>query len=198
MRLAVEALPLSQKEQCSVGQLQTESADRVMNDAPQRARWQPVRVMLKDIGELLDLDPLLRPRRYRAQEFEVVSRLVAFEKRSGLYWQRQGSGFTLDWQQAKDYVESLNASGWQGRSSWRLPTIEELLTILSPPLHDAQCSTWPLFDATIHWLWSSDPCNKKQAWMVDVVESYFGRLDRDGIASVCAVSSLDWDTQDQT
>lgn len=188
MRLAVEALPLTRKRQCGVGQLPT-PGDRPPGAVPGRARREPTRVMLKDIGELLGLDPLLRPIWYRRQEFEVVSLLVALEKRSGLYWQRRGSGFTLDWQQAKEYVASLNASCWQGCSSWRLPTVEELLTILTPPLHDAQCSTWPLFDATIHWLWSSDPCNKKQAWMVDVVESFFGRLDRDGIASVCAVSS---------
>lgn len=197
MRLAVEALPLSWKKKCSLGQLQTVTGERTPNEHPERVRWRSARVMLKDIADLLGLDPLLRPLRYRGQEFEVISRLVALEKRGGLYWQRQGSGFTLDWLQAKEYVASLNATCWQGRSSWRLPTVEELLTILTPPLHDAQCSTWPLFDATIHWLWSSDPCNKKQAWMVDVVESYFGRLDRDGIASVCAVSSLDSDLQAQ-
>jgi serine/threonine protein kinase len=189
MRLAVEALPLTWKKQCGDGQLPV--SEDMRNDVMERVRWKPTRVMLKDIGELLGLDPLLRPLCYRRQEFEIVSSLVALEKRSGLYWQRRGSGFTLDWQQAKEYVDSLNDTGWQERSNWRLPTVEELLTILTPPLHDARCSTWPLFDATIHWLWSGDPCNKKQAWMADVVESYFGRLDRDGIASVCAVSSLD-------
>ena len=189
MRLAVEALPLTRKKQCDIGQTPV-VGDGGPGDEPGKARWRSTRVMLKDIQEMLGLDPLLRPLSYRGQEFEVVSPLVAFEKINGLYWQRRGSGFTLDWQQAKEYVASLNSSCWQGLNSWRLPTVEELMTILSPPLHDAQCSTWPLFDTTVHWLWSGDPCNKKQAWMVDVVESYFGRLDRDGIASVCAVSFI--------
>jgi hypothetical protein len=64
-----------------------------------------------------------------------------------------------------------------------------LFTVLRPPLHGVVCSVWPLFDSTIHWLWSSDPCTKKQAWMADIVESFFDRLDKDGVASVCAVSS---------
>ena len=46
----------------------------------------------------------------------------------------------------------------------------------------------PSFAPAIHWLWSADHCTRKQAWMVDIVETYFGRQDLDGSASVCAVS----------
>ena len=65
---------------------------------------EPGRMMYKNIREELGLDELLRPQQYAVQDFAVVGPLVAFEKNSGLYWQRRGAGFTLDWQQAKDYV----------------------------------------------------------------------------------------------
>lgn len=188
MRLAVEALPLIAQQGGGQGDIRRSPELRVVC---REVREEPCRVMFKDIREALGLDGLLRPLRYAVQEFEVVGSLVAFEKNSGLYWQRRGSGFTLDWQQAKEYVSHLNSINWQGRNSWRLPTLEEVLTILAPPLHGVSCSSWPLLDKTIHWLWTSDHCTKKQAWMVDVVESFFDRLDRDGIASVCAVSSVE-------
>jgi serine/threonine protein kinase len=186
MRLAVEALPLAPQHRCD------EIAVPFLLDSLEfrgDRRREPVRMMYKDIRQVLGLDELLCPLHYAQQDFEVVGPLVAFEKNSGLYWQRRGSGFTLDWQQAKDYVAYLNGINWQGRNSWRLPTLEEVFTILNPPLHGVFCSSWPLLDNTIHWLWTSDHCTKKQAWMVDVVESFFDRLDRDGVASVCAVSS---------
>lgn len=186
MRLAVETLPLAVQKNCSECDMHRLQELRI---ACRGVRKVPGRVMFKDIREALGLDELLRPLRYTVQEFEVVSALVAFEKNSGLYWQRRGAGFTLDWQQAKDYVSHLNNINWQGRDSWRLPTLEEVLTILKPPLHGISCSSLPLLDNTIHWLWTSDHCTKKQTWMVDVVESFFDRLDRDGVASVCAVSS---------
>lgn len=186
MRLAVEVLPLVPPPNCA--ESYTSLSPR-FSVAEGKKRSEPGRMMYKDIREMLGLDDLLRPLRYAIQDFEVVGPLVAFEKSAGLYWQRRGSGFTLDWQQAKDYVEYLNGINWQGRKSWRLPTLEEAFTILNPPLHGVSCSSWPLFDSTIHWLWTSDHCTKKQAWMVDVVESFFDRLDRDGVASVCAVSS---------
>lgn len=189
MRLAVEALPLSRKKRCPVaaGGLPA----KVREPLSGKPRQMPQRVMYKDIRKILGLDELLRPVDYSTQEFAAIGPLVALEKKTGLYWQRRGSGFTLDWQQAADYVRHLNAVCWQGRVNWRLPTLEELLTVLAPPLHDAACSAWPLFDSTIHWLWSSDHCTKKQTWIADVVESFFERLDRDGVASVCAVSSAE-------
>jgi serine/threonine protein kinase len=182
MRLAAEALPLKEYQAC------------LGSDPGQRAglrvvRTDPKRVMYKDIRTDLGLDPLFRPLVYGPQDFAAVGPLVAYEKNSRLYWQRRGSGFTLDWQQAGDYIDSLNSSGWQGRNSWRLPTVAELFTVLRSPLHGVACSAWPLFDSAVHWLWSSDPCTKRQAWMADVIESFFDRLDKDGVASVCAVSS---------
>ncbi len=188
MRLAVEALPLVAPQQCNGKEI---LYARSVHPMRRGRRKEPARMMFKNIREELGLDELLRPRQYAVQDFEVLGPLVALEKNSGLYWQRCGSGFTLDWQQAKDYVQFLNNINWQGRNSWRLPTLEEVLTILKPPLHGVCCSSWPLLDSTIHWLWTCDHCTKKQAWMVDVVESFFDRLDRDGVASVCAVSSVE-------
>jgi len=186
MRLAVEALPLAPRVPC--GEEDIDGPKKIWA-VRGRVRCEPCRVMYKDIRQILGLDELLRPLQYAMQDFEVVGPLVAFEKNSGLFWQRRGSGFTLNWQQAKDYVAYLNDIKWQGQNSWRLPTLEEVFTILSPPLHGVSCSSWPLLDKTIHWLWTSDYCTQKQAWMVDVVESFFDRLDRDGVASVCAVCS---------
>lgn len=186
MRLAVEALPLAVKSSCSAG---NNPISRKPEIEGRGKRIKPCRVMYKDIRDQLGLDELLRPISYGIQHFEVAGPLVAFDQKSGLFWQRRGSGFTLDWQQAGEYVSQLNSTSWQGRNSWRLPTLEEAITILNPPQHGAPCSSWPLFDSTIHWLWTSDHCTKKQAWMVDVVESFFDRLDKDGVASVCAVSS---------
>ena len=70
----------------------------------------------------------------------------------------------------------------------RLPTTEELLSILRPPTVERDICLDPRFAPSIHWLWSADHCNKKQAWMADIVESYLGRQDLDGTASVCGVS----------
>lgn len=186
MRIAVEKLPLPAKKACGVGDF---SGLVIRRSSAEKPRSEPSRVMYKDIRQKYGLDSLLRPLTFYEQHFMVTSDQVAFEKNSGLYWQRFGAGFTLNWHQAKEYVEYLNSVNWEGRDSWRLPTLDEIFTVLSPSSQGVECSSWPLFGGNIHWLWSSDTCTKKQSWMVDVAESFFYRLDKDGIGSVCAVSS---------
>lgn len=152
-------------------------------------RSEAQRVMLKDIRDLLRLDNLFRPVTYRLPSFKSVNMEIVFEQNCDLFWQKRGPGFTLTWQQAHTYVDELNETGFAGRTNWRLPTVDEVHSILSPPLHTPGCSNWPLFENSVHWLWTADHCNQKQAWVVDIVESFFQRVDRDGAASVCAVSS---------
>jgi Protein kinase domain/Protein of unknown function (DUF1566) len=147
------------------------------------------RILYKDIGEELDLDALLRPRRFCGPQLIDQGARVRLDRRTGLTWQRLGAGFPLNWYQAGEYVRQLNERGEGGHGDWRLPTCEELRTVLSPSSACCEVTASALFDPSVHWLWSCDPSTKKQAWSVDVIEGFFERLDRDGTASVCAVRS---------
>ncbi len=153
-------------------------------------RREAKRILVSEARNELNLDPLMRPNAYRGCGMEQVDGQLARDVRNGLLWQRQGSGFPLDWRQAKEYVEHLNSQGWQGRNDWNLPTLAELLTILRPPTAVRDFCLPEVFSREIHWLWSRDWCSRQQAWMVDIVECYVGRLDQDGAASVCAVCRL--------
>lgn len=185
MRVALEALPVIQNDPARLNS----RAALWQKPADRRPRTKAERVMFKDIRMLLGLDNLFRPEKYYQPRFSVLDQLVAQEQNSGLYWQRRGAGFPLNWTQAQEYIDHLNDIAWEGRKTWRLPTVEEICLVLAPPLHVSSCSSWPLFGSSVHWVWTADHSNKKQAWVVDVIESYFQRLDRDGAASVCAVSS---------
>lgn len=148
----------------------------------------PARLMYKDIRSELNLDDLFRPVKFYQHQLEVVDSLTLYDPVTDLFWQRCGSGFTLDWSQAKKYVAYLNREKIGGRSTWRLPTTEELVTILRSPTIQRDFCLDPHFDPSLHWLWSADHSTKKQAWMADIAESHIGRQDKDGTASVCAVS----------
>ena len=138
----------------------------------------------KDLG----LDALMRPGQYREQNLEVIDASHVQDLHTGLLWQSRGSGYTLDWGQAGEYAASLNRQASLGRDNWRLPTLEELLSILRPPTVTRDFCLHPVFRQDIHWLWSSDWYTRRQAWMVDIIECFVERSDKDGEASVCAVS----------
>lgn len=155
----------------------------------ERLRSEATFIRYKSLQGMFDLDSLMRPRIYTTHRVEYInSRLIKFLD-TRLMWQRQGAGFTLPWLKAQEYIDYLNARQWQGYSNWRLPTVDELNSVLRTPslLHDFCFESY--FAENIHWLWSCDTCTKKKAWLTDIQESYFQALDKDGVASVCAVRS---------
>ena len=188
MRAAVEevlaAWEIASAEGC---RFEEEDADLDQLPVPRRGAK---RILLSEVRDELGLDGLMRPILYRPTLLQPVDDHLVKDNRNGLVWQRRGSGFPLDWQQAKEYVEHLNGQCWEGRSNWRLPTLPEFLTILRPPTVERDFCLPVVFSREIHWLWSSDWCSRRQAWMVDIVECFVGRLDQDGAASVCAVCTI--------
>lgn len=188
MRVALEDVflcwKIASEKKCVINSGVPEHIKRV--DRP--VAGEAARIMYKDIREYLELDELFRPNHFYSHQLEVINPFLLCDPVTGLYWQRGGTGFTLTWQQAKEYVAYLNTIVFQGRITWRLPTTAELVTVLRSPTAQRDFCIDPHFEPTIHWLWSSDHCTKKAAWMADIVESHIGRLDMDGNASVCAVS----------
>lgn len=151
-------------------------------------RKTPQRILFKDVQDKLNLDDLFRPKQYSSQKMLPHDDFIVEDSRTGHVWQRRGAGYTMTWQQAHDYVAGLNSRRWKGRVDWRIPTLEELLTILCLGRTAGSHCHNKVFSSQMKWLWSADESTKRQAWIVDFSESYIDRLDRDGAASLCAVA----------
>lgn len=190
MRLALEQVHTSWAEQsknrCNFSAM--DQSGPGLGSRKLRSGSQFLRV--KDLKTRLDLDALMRPKSFGQHRFELASDLLLHGLDTELLWQRRGAGFPLSWQKANEYVDYLNSRNWLGYSSWRLPTIEELFTLLRPPTLVRDFCSESYFAKDMHWLWSCDQSNKKKAWAVDIQESYIEELDMDGMASVAAVVSL--------
>jgi hypothetical protein len=70
-----------------------------------------------------------------------------FDHKTGLQWEK-ATGNRMTWQQAMDRKLTLD-----GHSDWRLPTIEELFSIVDFERHDPACD--PVFAAQSDFYWSS-------------------------------------------
>ncbi len=130
--------------------------------------WRPIK----------PLPPRLRP--------ENDGRLLT-DIATGLTWQRGGSAFALDWHRACDYVQQLNQTRLGDRDNWRLPTIEELITLLQPqPTGHDHCLP-PVFEQSPQRLWSCDRRTYTSAWHVSLDLGFIGWQDlscRNGIKAV--------------
>lgn len=57
--------------------------------------------------------------------------LTVIDRRTGLMWQRGGSNITSI-RKIAEYVRQLNESNFAGHSDWRLPAMEEALSLMNP------------------------------------------------------------------
>lgn len=104
------------------------------------------------------LDHLSRPKEFRAVALEPVSD-GWLDPCLQLVW-GEVSPWPMTWNNAQDYIRNLGAQ-------WRLPTVEELASLLQPnqdPTQFCQRS----FDNRYLWIWSGDRRSYTSAWFVDI------------------------------
>ncbi|MFW5734557.1 MAG: protein kinase domain-containing protein [Oceanidesulfovibrio sp.] len=126
--------------------------------------------------ESFGIDHLGRPLAARRPIFEPDGDIVR-DPAAGLVWQRSGVDFPVNWTEAQEYVEALNASRFAGLAGWRLPTVPELSRLLDQAGEVRDYCMDPVFDREQRYLWSADQRTFTQAWMVNAAMGYVDRAD---------------------
>ncbi|MBI5586057.1 MAG: protein kinase [Deltaproteobacteria bacterium] len=166
MLLEMEALPQpGGTDLCQGADLPPETPPAVPCTSLRR---RPVKVRPAEARDLFDLDELWRPRGYppaRLKERGDGSVLAATQ---GLIWEQAGSEYPLTWPEAGDYIRDLNRDRFAGRSDWRLPTVAELLSLITGTPRILSYCLAPPFDLEKKCLWSADRRSFTAAWFVSI------------------------------
>ena len=93
---------------------------------------------------------------------------VIIDAATGLMWQRSGSDRPLTFHEARQYIENLNTAPapFAGCTGWRLPTVNELLSIAEPQKQAGGLYVHSGFDPRQKWCWSCDRQGDGSAWYV--------------------------------
>ena len=104
--------------------------------------------------------------------------MVVIDGATDLMWQRSGSRFKMSWQEAGSYVGDLNERRFAGYGDWRLPTVEELASLLEP-IKKGDLYVAELFTPKQSWCWSADAVSgsRSAAWFVDFVNGLVDSID---------------------
>jgi hypothetical protein len=81
-----------------------------------------------------------------------------------LMWQQAGSASFLTFKDAEHYIRNLNQSIYAGYSDWRLPTIEELASLITSTKSAQNLHINHIFSNTQRYCWSADKKNARNAW----------------------------------
>lgn len=155
-------------------------------------RSKPAKVSPGEAQQIFQCDSLGRPQVHAQHDFVLLPGPdLVLDRMTHLLWQRSGSPDPLEWPEARVYLDSLNARRHGGCSNWRLPTVQELFTLLNPfSFGGADCLDAP-FDKGKNWLWSADRRSFFAAWYVDAELGFAGWSDFTCRYHVRAVCMLD-------
>jgi hypothetical protein len=93
------------------------------------------------------------------QHFYILSRnraKIILDLSTGLMWQQSGSPNYKNYENAEAYIIDLNHQKFAGFSDWRLPTLEEAMSLMEPKKNKAGLYFDERFDATQRWIWTAD------------------------------------------
>ncbi|MBU0944763.1 MAG: protein kinase [Proteobacteria bacterium] len=147
------------------------------------------KVAPRQAREVFQLDERRSPLLWRQNDFRRVNRELIHDALSGLTWQKNGSEFPFSWEEGNDYIRGLNLEAWQGQTNWRLPTVDELLSLLGPNDDLAQSCRRQFFSPRQSSLWSSDTRSVLAAWYVNLDFSFVESRDkscRNFVRAVCS------------
>ena len=103
---------------------------------------------------------------------------VVIDHSTGLVWHQSGSDEEMDWPNAKQWLKDLNDKGYAGYTDWRLPTVEEAISLLEPDINTSELYIDPVFDAKQIGIWTGDENDSAGfmdgAWSVRFTGGYGG------------------------
>lgn len=115
---------------------------------------------------------------------------VVQDHATGLMWQQSGSPKHMTYAEAEKYIREMNSQSFAGFNDWRLPTLEEAMSLMEREKKNGNLYIDPIFDRTQWWIWTGDKASGSSCWVayfyygscydLHVDLSYYVRLVRGG------------------
>ncbi len=103
---------------------------------------------------------------------------VVFDRTTGLMWQQASSSQQMIYSLALEWINSLNKRSFAGFNDWRLPSLEEAMTLMERAPNSAGLYIDPVFNSKQRsWMWTSDRGEAESAWYVNFNYGY-SKLNR--------------------
>ena len=112
---------------------------------------------------------------------------------TGLMWEKGGSPSAMRYWSAKRYVSRLNKERSRGYNDWRIPTTEELASLLERNPNKRGLYLAPLLDGKPKAYWTSDPVPTAHTWATQNSVVDFSNASIDSANSASGHNTLGWE-----
>ena len=130
-------------------------------------RKEPMRVSDNEAQSKFKLNDDWRPLEYIQNDFKDNGDGTITDNATGLMWQKSGSDKLLVYKDAEAYIDELNRRKFAGYGDWRLPTVDELKSLITKEKQSNDLYISPIFEKkNYNWFWSSDKRASGGVWNV--------------------------------
>lgn len=105
---------------------------------------------------------------------------IVYDKATGLGWQQSGFDKFLTFEEAEKYIVQINHENFAGHNDWRLPTLEEAMSLMEPARNEDGLYINPVFRSRQQWIWTSDRNSDSSPWAVYFANGSCGYSDFNG------------------
>ncbi len=152
-------------------------------------RKTPMTVSHGEVQSKFKLNDKWRPLEYIENDFQDNGNGTITDNATWLMWQKSGSDNSLTYEDAKVYIEELNRTKFAGYNDWRLPTVDELKSLMTPKKMNGDLYIYPIFDKIQSWCWTSDKnASDRGAWGIVFIGGVVSWAD--GAVYIRAVRSI--------
>jgi hypothetical protein len=120
--------------------------------------------------ELWNEEDLLLSNRYKTNERN--GQQLINDRLTDLTWQRSGSLHSLSFAEAEQYVNDLNRQRFAGHRSWRLPILDEAMSLMKPYKDYGELYIDSMFDQTQQAIWTEEETFEGTRWVVTFSAGY--------------------------
>jgi hypothetical protein len=102
-------------------------------------------------------------------QYEVLERKgekLVIDHTTGLTYQQSGSPNFMFYANALKWISELNKKKFTGYDDWRLPTLEEAMSLMDTKKKNGDLYISEVFDQTQRWVWTADKSGGSVAWVV--------------------------------
>jgi len=107
-----------------------------------------------------------------ANRLETAGDGLALDFGSLLMWQRGGSAQPLSFEPAQDYIRQMNRDNFGGYRDWRLPTLEEAMSLVERDMLNRDLNIAGVFDPAQRAIWTADTESDTRKWSVSFYDGY--------------------------
>ena len=112
---------------------------------------------------------------------------LVIDYKTGLMWQHAGSRSWMQFADAEKYIAEINEKYFGGYSDWRLPTLEEAMSLVEAKPVSTGLHISPYFGPAQRYIWTADKQCEEVVWFVAFPNGGVGSCRTTNYNSVRAV-----------